>query len=169
MTDPRAGPVPEDVRALAAERDERRRERDFAAADALRDRIASLGYQVIDSPEGSRVEPLGSPELHRVAPAEVASVLDRPAAFDASVQWVVQGWPQDVVRGIESFRRHQGSRTVQHVVVDAANTDPAFWPGGVELVALDEDHGWGADRNCGLRRAAGALVLVVDVAEGFAY
>lgn len=165
MTDPRAEPVPEEVRSLAAERDERRRERDFAAADALRDRIATLGYQVVDSPEGSRVEPLGPPEHeepHRVAPAEVASVLDEPAAFDVSVQWVVQGWPQDVVRGIESFRRHQGSRTVQYVVVDAADTDPALWPDGVDLVALDEDHGWGADRNCGLRRAAGALVLVVD-------
>lgn len=162
MTDERADAVPEDVLALAAERDERRAERDFAAADALRDRIVVLGYQVIDSPEGFRVEALAPAEPRRLAPAEVPSLLDQPAAFDLSVQWVAQGWPEDVVRGIESFRRHQGSRTVQHVVVDAADTDPAFWPDGVELVALDADHGWGADRNCGMRRAAGDLVLVVD-------
>ena len=36
--------VPDEVRALAAERDERRRAEDFPAADALRDRIAELGF-----------------------------------------------------------------------------------------------------------------------------
>ena len=42
--------VPDEVRALAAERDERRRAEDFTAADALRDRILELGFSVIDGP-----------------------------------------------------------------------------------------------------------------------
>ena len=53
--------VPDEVRALAAERDERRRAKDFAAADALRDRIARLGFSVIDGPDGPSLEPLASP------------------------------------------------------------------------------------------------------------
>jgi len=92
----------------------------------------------------------------------VVSVLDRPPSVDFSIQWVVQGWPEDIVRGIGSFRRHQGEHRVQHVVVDAAGTDPSAWPEGVEVVALSEDFGWAADRNAGLRRAAGSIVLVVD-------
>ena len=47
-------------------------------------------------------------------------------------------------------------------VVDAADTDPSIWPEDVELVALDRDHGWGADRNAGLKRARGEIVIVID-------
>lgn len=157
--------VPEEVRALAAEREARRAARDFGAADALRDRIAELGFRVVDSPAGPTFDPLeppGGESLGRVTPGEVASVLDEPPTADFSVQWVVQGWPEDVVRGIGSFRRHEGGRGVQHVVVDAAGTDPSMWPEGVEVVALTRDFGWGADRNAGLRRAAGRIVVVVD-------
>ncbi|MBI2238105.1 MAG: glycosyltransferase, partial [Actinobacteria bacterium] len=157
--------VPEDVRALAAEREARRAARDFGAADALRDRIAEMGFRVVDSPAGPTFEPLEPPAGEpgrRVTPGEVVSVLDDPPTADFSVQWVVQGWPEDVVRGIGSFRRHQGGRGVQHVVVDAGGTDPSMWPDGVEVVALTQDFGWGADRNAGLRRAAGRIVVVVD-------
>src|SRR5262249_12020091 len=49
--------VPEDVQRLAAEREEARARRDFAAADALRDRILDAGYTVTDTPEGPRLDP----------------------------------------------------------------------------------------------------------------
>jgi len=52
--------VPDEVRALAAERDERRRAKEFAAADSLRDRIAKLGFAVIDGPDGPSFEPLAA-------------------------------------------------------------------------------------------------------------
>jgi cysteinyl-tRNA synthetase len=92
----------------------------------------------------------------------VESLIQNPPQFDVSVQWLVQGWPEDVVRGIGAFRRHHPSRSVQHVVVDAAGTDPERWPEDVELVALDRDPGWGAGRNAGLKRGAGRVVVVVD-------
>lgn len=153
--------IPEEVRALAAERQRRREDRDYEAADALRERIRELGYEVTDTATGPELRPVET-AVRRLTPAEVTSALDAAPTHDFSVQWVVQGWPEDAVRGIESFRRFQGPRAVQYVVVDAAETDPAVFPEGVEVVPLDRDHGWAADRNAGLRRAAGRVVVVVD-------
>ncbi len=102
------------------------------------------------------------PAARRMAPDQVPSVLNEPPAADASVHWLVQGWPEDVVRGIEAFRRHHRERSVQHVVVDAARTDPGVWPEDVEVVPLDRDHGWAAGRNAGFRRTAGRVVVLVD-------
>jgi cysteinyl-tRNA synthetase len=45
-------PVDEEAEALAQERERAREERDFARADELRDRIARLGYEVRDTPDG---------------------------------------------------------------------------------------------------------------------
>jgi cysteinyl-tRNA synthetase len=45
-------PLPSVV-ALAAERDAARAERDFARSDALRDKLAGLGWEVVDGPGGS--------------------------------------------------------------------------------------------------------------------
>jgi cysteinyl-tRNA synthetase len=47
--------VPADVASLVASRDEARATRDFAGADALRDRLEALGWAVEDTPRGTRV------------------------------------------------------------------------------------------------------------------
>jgi cysteinyl-tRNA synthetase len=44
---------------LAARRDEARAARDYAAADALRDQLTELGYEVMDTPEGTRLRRRG--------------------------------------------------------------------------------------------------------------
>ena len=50
--------APEDVRGLAEQREQARAERDFAAADRLRDEIAALGWEVRDGPNGFDLIPL---------------------------------------------------------------------------------------------------------------
>jgi cysteinyl-tRNA synthetase len=50
--------APEDVRELAELRDAARGERDFAAADRLREEIAALGWEVRDRPSGFELIPL---------------------------------------------------------------------------------------------------------------
>jgi cysteinyl-tRNA synthetase len=49
--------VPDEVRALVDERAAARAARDFARADELRDRIAALGWELVDTPEGTQVYP----------------------------------------------------------------------------------------------------------------
>lgn len=169
---------PESVRRLAEERAERRRARDYAGADALRQRIEALGYEVTDRPDGAfdlsprRVEETRSepPISHR----DVPSVLHHDATADFTVQWLMAGWPADVLRGISSFRRFERGRSVRHVVVEAqpAAEMTNSWPEDVEVVPLAEDPGFGAARNAGLRRSLGRVVVVADgsvEAEGDPY
>ena len=51
------GEVPEAVETLARLRDEARAAKDWARADELRDELRALGYEVEDTPEGTRVHP----------------------------------------------------------------------------------------------------------------
>jgi cellulose synthase/poly-beta-1,6-N-acetylglucosamine synthase-like glycosyltransferase len=154
--------VPDEVHRLAAERQQRREQKDFAAADDLRDRITALGYRVVDGPAGATIERSAPRERIRRRARDVASVLDEPAAADVTVQWLVEGWPEDVVRALDAFRANGGDRTVQYVVVDLTETDPSAYGPDVEVIVLEPGTGWGAGRNAGLRRSLGRLVLVVD-------
>ena len=47
--------IPKDVQQKVAEREKARAEEDFAAADNIRDELATLGYSVIDGPNGPEV------------------------------------------------------------------------------------------------------------------
>ena len=49
------GELPGDVQELVTERDASRAARDFARSDELRDRLTGMGYEVMDTPEGTRV------------------------------------------------------------------------------------------------------------------
>jgi cysteinyl-tRNA synthetase len=96
-----------------------------------------------------------------VRPGDVPELLDWPASFDATVAWLVQGWPEDVERGIAAFDRHCAERSVQHVVVDVTGED-RDWPAGCDVVSLVPGVGWAEARNAGLGRSLGAVVLVAD-------
>lgn len=50
--------VPDDVRSLVEERDAARAERDYARSDEIRDRLTGMGWEVMDSADGTRVRPL---------------------------------------------------------------------------------------------------------------
>ena len=156
---------PDEVRRLAEERAERRRARDFSAADRLRERIRALGFEVTDRPDGGFdltpwERPRPGPTLVRAE--EVPSVLEEVPTADVTVQWISEGWPEDVLRGIDSFRRFEGGRAVHHVVVETRPEAAGTWPEGVEVIPLAEDPGFGVARNVGLRRSRGRMVLVVD-------
>jgi cyanophycinase-like exopeptidase len=47
--------APQEVQALLAQRQEARARKDWPAADALRQQIAALGWQVVDTPEGPKL------------------------------------------------------------------------------------------------------------------
>ncbi len=158
------GDAPPDVQELAAERAARRAAKDFAAADALRDRITQRGWTVLDDPGGWRLEPFAVDVVPSgpVAARDVVSVLDQPVTADASIHWVVEGWPQDVRRAIDSFRANAGERDVHYVVADVTGEPGATWGDDVEVVQLEPGTGWGAARNAGLKRSRGRVVLAMD-------
>ncbi len=54
-TAPDAEAVPAEAAALLASRDEARAAKDYARADALRDELAGIGWDVVDGPAGSRL------------------------------------------------------------------------------------------------------------------
>jgi cysteinyl-tRNA synthetase len=49
--------VPDEVMELLGRREDARAARDFAAADAARDRVRELGFEIADTPEGPQVRP----------------------------------------------------------------------------------------------------------------
>src|SRR5438034_7634476 len=101
--------APGEVLSLAEQRARARAAKDYAAADDIRDRMAELGWSVVDEPGGAwRLEPAtpAAPEeaMVRIRARDVDGILDRPPSFDATLHWIVEGWPEDVERGIGSFR-----------------------------------------------------------------
>ena len=45
------------MRAFMAERDAAREAKDYATSDRIRDRLASMGLEVMDTPAGTQVRP----------------------------------------------------------------------------------------------------------------
>ncbi len=157
--------VPAEVREFLQQREEARRAKDFAAADRLRDQIRAAGFEVTDGPSGPVLEPRAGPASEVVRDVDAPDRLGERATMDASVHWIVEGWPQDVARGIAAFDAAAGGRSIQHVVVDVRGTpesDGVPWPAHAETLRLPEGTGWGAGRNAGLRTSTGAIVIVMD-------
>ncbi len=55
---PAAVEIPEEIRQLAEQRWAARQQKDYATADALRERIQQAGFRVIDTPSGYHLEPI---------------------------------------------------------------------------------------------------------------
>ncbi len=155
--------APPEVLVLAEQRAAVRAAGDFAAADDLRERIAAAGWTVKDVTDGWALEPaIPAIASGPMRAQDVATMLGSPVLTDVSVQWVLEGWPEDVERAIVSFRAHQGELDVQYVVTDVTGVDPDRFGPDVEVVSLEKGTGWGAARNAGLRRSTGELVFVMD-------
>jgi hypothetical protein len=154
--------IPDSVHELAERRQAARDARDFARADELREEIRRAGFEVVDTPSGwtLRAAAPNAETVYRRA-EDVPSVLAQPPTAAFSVQWVDQGWPQDIERGIASFGSSHAGRAVQHVVV-VASPERTTWTHDVDEVRVDPSLGWGAARNAALRRAAAPIVIVVD-------
>lgn len=154
--------VPDEVQRLAAERTKRRAVNDYGEADRLRDRIRELGFDIVDRADEFDLLPAAPRAIPPLRPSEVVGVLDRRPTADFSVLWLAEWWPEDVLRGIASFRKFEDERSVQHLVVEAESTPPTEWPPGVKVVPLAGDPGFGEARNVGFRLSAGRIVIVAD-------
>jgi hypothetical protein len=147
--------LPPAVRALADERAEARDARDFAAADALRDRIADAGWLVVDVPDGYDLKPKPPYDVLD----RLTDLPDNSAGSDerrAAVSLVVDGWPEDVRTCIDALLAH----TTDDVLVqalDLGNVDGAgdalheFAGPRLQAWHLAGPAGWSAARTALLR------------------
>lgn len=148
---------------MAEERAAARAAGEFDRADALRARLADLGWEVRDRSGGYDLAPAREPEpTPRMRVEAVGSLLDEEPTHDVTIHWLAERWPEDVLRGIASFREQEGERRVEHLVVERLPAAGVAWPEGVGILPLERDPGFGSARNAGLRRTMGRIAIVVD-------
>jgi len=114
------GDLDTEALTLVEQRQRAREARDYRLADELRDRIAALGFDVLDTPEGPELVPAAAP------PADVSVLVD------------LGGWPEDAARFLASLDRHRGDRNVEVV---PANQGPELGFGAAQNQALSQAGG----------------------------
>jgi hypothetical protein len=162
---------PPDVSALAAQREQARAARDFAAADRLRDEIAAAGWVVVDTADGAqlRLKPpydvLGS----------VRDLPDRSADADtrrATVSLLVEGWPDDVRTCVGALLEHTPADVVVQAL-DLGNVDGAgdalheFAGDRLEEWHVAGPAGWAAARTALLRADTAGVHVWCDLSTVF--
>jgi hypothetical protein len=163
---------PADVVALAEQRAQARTDRDFAAADRLRDDIAAAGWVVTDAPGGTFT-------LTEKPPYDVlASVRDLPDnsgsadTHRATVSLVVDGWPDDVRTCVEAVLAHTDDDVVVQVL-DLANVDGAgdvvhdLAAPRVQAWHVTGSAGWSDARNALLRADTARIHVWCDLSTVF--
>jgi hypothetical protein len=156
--------LPDAVRRLLEERADARSQRDWARADAIRDRIAALGWEAQDIEGGTTARPI------LVREAEALDPIDRPAEVDASVQVTAEDHPEDLRRFLAGLSAHQPpSASWELVIVANAPAEPVATtleavalP--VEPIVLESDGrlGWADSRTLGLRHSRGEVTILLD-------
>ena len=158
-------PLPDAVRRLIEERREAREARDWARADALRDEIARLGWEVQDAAKRSTARPI----LRPAERDELPSVLADPRDVAISVQVVAVDHPDDLARFLRGLAAHPPRVAWELVIVanepsgdlDALLTDVAL-PAPATVLPTAGRLGWADARTLGLTRSRGEVTVLID-------
>src|SRR3989475_5427098 len=142
---------------LVAERVVRRRERDFAAADAIREKLREGGWEVLDRADGSELQALK-------APTQAGT---KPVARAVTLLTVVHGWRPDVERWLLSVFTHCKADFEALLVDNSGDARMAGWLQSrmaerLRVVTLDPPLGFATAVNAGIEAAAGDAVVLFD-------
>jgi hypothetical protein len=173
--------IPAEIHDLAQARSVARETRDWAEADRLPAEIEAAGWKVVDRGTRFRLERAGPPDVavgERIRYGRSASVpsrLDEPASAVATVVIRATDAAADLVRMLDQLRQHVPAETQVVVVADGpdqAVAETLEASDGLptqrvvdeppEIVWLIERLGPAAAVNAGLRRAIGAVVILLD-------
>jgi cysteinyl-tRNA synthetase len=165
--------VPQEVLDLAHARRDARAARDWQRADALRAEIEAAGWTVVDRGVDFDLAPAHPPDLEAGgvvrygSSASVPSRLDEPATAAASVITIASDPPGDVSRAIRGLATGDPGGLQIVVVGDDPSSDQdqeldALAAGGAEIVRTSARLGHAAALNAGVRRAIGAVVILLD-------
>ena len=147
----------DEAERLAAERRVRRREKNFAEADAIRKRLREGGWDVVDSHNGSELQALKAPP--GTAPA--------PPARAVTLLTVVHGWKPDAERWLLSVFTHCKADFEALIIDNSGDERIAAWLHSraaerLRSIRLDPPLGFAGAVNAGIEAAAGEVVVLFD-------
>ena len=147
----------DEAERLAAERRRLRREKGFAEADAIRERLREGGWDVLDSHNGSELQTLKAP------PSPAAAAAPRAVTLLA----VVHGWKPDAERWLLSVFTHCKADFEALVVDNSGDERIAGWLHSraaerLRSIRLEPPLGFAAAVNAGIEAAAGDVVILFD-------
>jgi GT2 family glycosyltransferase len=136
---------------------ELRREKDFAGADAIRERLREGGWDVVDSATGSELQALKAPPSTAPVPVQRAVTL----------LTVVHGWKPDAERWLLSVFTHCKADFEALIVDNSGDERIASWLQSraaerLRSIRLDPPLGFAAAVNAGIAAAAGGVVILFD-------
>ncbi len=146
---------------------------DFAQADALRDRIHGLGWEVQDGRGGSTVRPLlpagASDGTDYVTADALETRLGEASSCELSIVVVAEDHLDDLARALAGLAAHPPRVAWELLVVANATEAPvepmveaASLAAVTTVLPIRARLGYGDAVNLGLRRAMGAVVLLLD-------
>ncbi len=156
--------IPDDVQALADRRAQARADKDYAASDALRDQLASLGWGAKDGPDGQVLTALPPYPVVRQLP-DNSALPDTPGC---TVALLVDGWPDDLRTCVAALLEHAPA-DVRIVLLDNGETDASAVVHElavherVEELHLERAAGWAEARNALIRWDTAAAHVLMDV------
>lgn len=135
----------------------RRLDRDFAAADSIRERLRAGGWDVVDSATGSELQAIAAPR----------SVEPRAVPRAVTLLTVVHGWQSDAERWLLSVFMHCKADFEAVVVDNSGDPRIAGWLKNraaerLRVISLDPPLGFAAAVNAGIEAAAGDVVVLFD-------
>jgi cysteinyl-tRNA synthetase len=173
LATPAVEPPAGEVEELVRERQALRREGSYEEADAIRERIRGMGYEVRDMGETTKV--VREPQWAKAAPTissshDVESLLGRADEVEFTVSIVAREGCQELDRCVASVRHWASGVRAEMLVVDNGLPDGC---GALldEIASRDQrvrvfhaDHflGAAAGRNVTLRQARGRHVVMLD-------
>ncbi len=176
------GPNPDPIRELARLRAAARAARDWPEADRLRAEIEAAGWRVVDHGTRFELRPAATPDVvdatGRVrygSSASVPSLLAEPNGAPATVILRATDDPVGLAHALGGLHRHAPAGTQVVVVADGPDAETtetlkaADGPTAEPIGGAPPEVVWTADRlgpaaaaNVGLRRAVGAVVVLLD-------
>jgi cysteinyl-tRNA synthetase len=135
----------------------RRRERDFAAADAIREKLRAGGWEVLDSADGSELRALRAPTQSG----------EKPQARAVTLLTVVHGWRPDVERWLLSVFTHTKADFEALLVDNSGDARMGGWLQSraaerLRLITLDPPVGFATAVNAGIEASAGEVIVLFD-------
>ncbi len=173
LASPAVVSVPREAEDLSRERQSLRLNKSYIDADAIREKLRGMGYEVRDSRSGTTVLPVPawtSGDAAISSSGDVDSLLGQPESVEFTVSVVAQHGCAELERCLASVRHWSQTYPTEIIVVDngldgacgSFLDDLASRDERVRVIHADHFLGSAAGRNATLKQALGRYVVMLD-------